>query len=271
MSSTVLTEPYRCRRGYRCGDREPVLDQDGYPIQGEWVGAQLPTHDGLCRVCISAVSSALSHLELDVTMDLDDLIGRLPDGSTLESTRIALSAPGSVPPIRLEIEALRALIVHEACAWAGSVADAVRLEWTVPPDYGARIKRLPRAADLLRHQLSTFLSLGETEHRARSLTARRCDGHDEQIATVFGDDIWTTRTGLEGAVLLLELHEMAWSLADRADRSEPLFMPCTACCYMTMRHMPGEDEVWCTHCRDRRSWEDYTVLREYTARAHAAA
>lgn len=264
-------EPYRCRRGHRCAERAPVRDENGDPTGG-WVGADLPTEDGLCPICISAVDSALIHLRGDI-VELTGMIGREPDGSTLEATRISVSAPGPSLPIREGIEALRALIDHEVNSWATSVAREQGVtSWSTLAARRATIeRRVDDAAKLLRHRLSGFLALGPTEHRARSLTARRSDGHDPDTCTRYGDDYWTTRTGLDGALLLLQLHERAWTLAGRSTRAERMHLPCKTCSWLELRHETGGSEVWCGHCGARTKWADYQLLREHTIEAHSAA
>lgn len=263
-------EPYRCRRRWRCADRVPVFDQDGLHVG--WVGADLATWDGLCQVCISAVDGALTHLPLDV-VELTLMIGRTPEATTLETTRIALSAPGPTLPVREHLEALRNLIDHEVDCWSRAVGYDTGEAWSQrrPDLRRARIgHRVQAGCRFLRPRLSQLLALGPTEHRARSLAINRGDGHAEDTTTRYGDDLWTVRTGLDGAVLLLELHEKAWTVARRSERAERMHLPCTSCGYLELRHVPGEDEVWCAHCRDRRPWADYTVLREHTLLAHGA-
>lgn len=263
-------EPYRCRRAHRCGDREPVRDENGDPT-GQWVGAGLPTVDGLCPICISAVDSALIHLPGDV-VELTDLIGRDPAGSLLETVRVSVRPPEPGLPILEHVEALRALIVHEADSWATSVAREEGVAWSTLAARRATIERRTEdAAKLLRHRLSAFLALGPVEHRARSLTTRRGDGHDPDIATRYNDDYWIVRTGLDGALVLLGLHERAWTLADRSDRAERMHLPCKSCGWPELRHEPGGSDVWCAHCRARAPWDDYCVLREHAVAVYAVA
>lgn len=270
MVSTPEVEPYRCVRAHRCGERVPVRDEHGDPT-GDWVGASIPAERGLCPVCISAVDSALIHLPGDVR-ELTGLIGRDPSGSLLETVRVSVRAPEPSLPIRENIEALRALIVHEADSWATSVARAEGVDWSTLAAQRASIeRRVDDAAKLLRYRLSALLALGPVEHRARSLGVRRGDGHDPDIATVCGDDYWITRTGLDGALVLLQLHERAWVAADRSERAERMHLPCKTCGWSELRHVPGEPEVWCAHCAARARWDDYCVLREHTILAHAAA
>lgn len=270
-SSPAVAEPYRCHRGHRCEDREPVFDATG--SHTGWVGAELPTRDGLCGGCVSAVSGSLTHLPLDV-VELTLMIGRAPEATTLETTRIALSAPGPRIPVRENVAALRALIDHEVDCWSRAVAYDTGEAWTRPRRDLRRSRigyRVAAGCGFLRPRLSRLLQLGLVEHRARSATANRVDGHDEDTTTRYGDDYWTSRTGLEGALLLLDLHERAWALAGRSEREERMHLPCTTCGQLALFHDPGGDEVWCVHCRARTRWSDYQVLRDHTLIAHDAA
>lgn len=256
---------FRCRRSGWCARREAVHD----PVSGdflEYVGCPIESSDGLCTICESKVLDALIHLPGDVE-ELTQLIGKPLSGGVQEY--ISGQKPGPSIPVQVHLEALRALIDHETMSWAKSTAEADGFaKWSSLQMHQSRPAfRVKAACCLLRQHLPVFLSLGPVEHRARSLGVRRGDGHDEEVMTVYGDDYWVTRDGLEGAILLLDLHSKAWKIAQRHQTPTTESIPCRSCGWMTLRRFPGDSRVKCSYCGHEIGEDDLDVLKSALAKS----
>jgi hypothetical protein len=264
VTAAALDE-FRCRRDRWCSAKEPVRD----PVAGfhvGWVGAVTEDADGLCVRCVGQVEAALIALPMDVA-EITKEIGKPLGGAKEEQT--AHPKPGPTLPIQEDREALRALIDHEACAWARAVAFAAGVPWSRYSEEHSRLgSRVEVACALLRYRLTTFLSLGPYEYRARSLGVRRTDGHDEEVVTRFGDDYWTTRDGVEGALLLVRLHERAETMARQHAAPMPVFARCPSCREFGLRRTPGEEHATCQTCGHQAPVEHLDVLREAARRCN---
>lgn len=283
----MIDDAPRCRRGERCTTSQRLRD----PVTGDhlgWVGAELTGADtglstvrddigvirhrnpvpgsltGLCPGCVTTVDQALIHLPLDV-VELTQLLPSALTGSGAESGQITRPDPGPATPLQVHLHALRDLIDHEVAFWAWATAGEIGLEWSRVMERHSRIgARVETAVALLRYQLGAFLSLPATAYRARSLTARRADGHDLEQCRVWGDDIWDTgRDGIEGATVLLGLHQLVWRLASHSQAPDRLHLPCRnrGCCRTALIHWPGEPDVVCTACGAVIKWDDYDTIR----------
>jgi hypothetical protein len=124
---------------------------------------------------------------------------------------------------------------------------------------------------VLRANLPTLLALGPTEYRARSLGTNRAEGRPDELVTRYGDDCWTTRDGIEGALLLLQLHRKAWSTAKRHTAPLPTFVKCPNCRQFAVRRYPGDTHGRCMVCRHPVSEQHLDVLRAVASRINTAA
>lgn len=266
MTAPAL-EAFRCRRGRWCSAKESVRDRvSGFHVG--WVGAAIDEADGLCVRCTGLVEAALVALPMDVA-EITKEIGKPLGGAQEEQT--AHAKPGPTLPIREDREALRALIDHETCAWARAVADTAGVRWSRYLEEHSRVgSRVGVACALLRYRLTTFLALGPYEYRARSLGVRRTDGHDEDVVTRYGDDYWTTRDGIEGALLLVRLHERAEAMARKHEAPMPVFARCPDCREFALRRYPGHSHATCQTCGHEAPVEHLDVLREAARRCNNA-
>lgn len=223
-------EARRCNSGKRCVDGENVHDEE----TGEKVdrlGAILDVnHQGVvCDGCARATTTAIRYLPHDYA-DLSKLL--VPSGERRFRDPEMPAPTGkqeSKLPLRIDVLSLQELIDYEACVWAEAVADHDGVDWdSYAAEHSRPFDRLQRACDLLGYRLPTLLGLGPTEHRARSLTERRTDGHDLELTTRSRDDYWTVREGWQAALLLRELHRKAEAVVGRRP-ANILPTPCPHC------------------------------------------
>ncbi len=272
--TTTLPAPaepdvHRCARNALCAERAKVEDEDG---RTWWLGALL-ADPGLCQSCARHVRSAIAQLPGDVTeLSSPELLcptgerrWRDPDMPAAPHTK-----PGSRTPWRDDVYALVELIDAETTMWANSVARAAGMDppttldvdedgQRLDPRTGewspADLARLPRGARvakccaLLGHRMPYLLGLPTTEHPARSVTARRGDGHDPDTTTVYGDDLWANRTGVDGALLLLGLHRDTERLTGRAP-ADLLPLPCPKCKRPALVRLHSAGRIDCRSCGD---------------------
>jgi ribosomal protein S14 len=259
---------FACRRADQCSQREALRDE----VTGDhlgFVGAQLSSVDGLCGVCEDQVKNALLHLPGDVA-ELSALVGKPLSQALTE--RVSSNGPGPTLPLREHLFALSELIDHETSSWAASLAHEIDLEWSTLSAHRSRIgHRVKLACGILRTWLPAFLELGPTEHRARSLGVRRTDGHDEEVATRYGDDYFITRDGLQGAIVLLDLHEKAWRVAQRHTSAVHVAFPCRRCGHKALYRELGKGDAQCRHCFHEVSEKHLDVLKTALANSRPAA
>jgi hypothetical protein len=259
---------FSCRRGDQCAERQAERD----PATGDhlgWIGGQIDTVDGVCKIDYDKIKNALLHLPGDVA-ELSALIGK-PITHAL-SERLSSSRPGPSIPLREHLHALSELIDFETNAWAGSLAAEMGLEWSSLSMHHSRAgRRVQLATNLLGVWLSAFLELGLTEHRARSLGVRRTDGHDEATVTRYGDDYFTSRDGLQAAILLLNLHEVAWRIAQRHTAEVHIAFPCRRCGFLALYRELGKGTAHCRHCFHEVSEQHLDVLKTALAASVPAA
>jgi hypothetical protein len=278
----------RCRRAERCVDRERIPNPDvehGDRVV-DWVWAGLVIHNtggpDLCPTCIRYVRYALNDLAGDVEEITEELLipssdVRYRDPDMPAQKRIKLHSP---VPFDLDAKSLQELIDQELTMWATAVWRA--LDPTLPgpepdsawnPHLAASSRQLPRvrwAVRYLTNRLDTLLALPVTETRARSRTARRADGHDEDVTTRFGDDYWTRRDGVTAGLLFIDLHHLAEKLSCRAP-ADRLPVPCPECRRLTLLRLHGQGRVECEHCRERWTDDQYEQLHADTAARYGIA
>lgn len=234
----------RCARGRRCLDR---IDLTGGSHDPEWVGVILADDEtGICRPCVETVRDGIAQLPDDVThlrlLLPPSMAVRYRDPGIPDQPRIKLHAP---IPLRLDPLALIELIDHEVCAWAESVCREVGIGWSRHHADRLRMQdRITRAADVLLAHLPVLLGLGDTEHPARSLGLRRADGHDPDRTVRAPWDYMVTRTGCEGALVLLDLHAKAVRKVGAAP-STAAIMACPRCHRRSLLRDHTRRRVYC--------------------------
>jgi hypothetical protein len=233
----------------------------------ETLGAPLD-RDGLCPDCAGLVRDAVVHLPLD-TAELSTLMQpstaiRLRDPDAPAAPRIKLHSP---VPIRTDVEALRALILHETTMAAADLAVHVRVPWSPRAARQSRIgDAVKRSCLLIGRWLPWFLDMPAMTYPARSLTARRADGHDPDTTTRDRADYWTTRDGADRAMVLLDLHERVYQLAGRI-RSDRLPEPCPVCQRALYReHARGIVKCSAGHQMDDDDYDEFTQVVQLLAR-----
>lgn len=251
-ASPELGGEARCAAGQRCVDAEPARDPSGRVI-GRVGAALTPPSTTLCPSCVRNVGYAITALPRDVTelftLMTPSMAVRYRHPDIPAAPRIKLHAP---LPIALQPLTILELIDHETGVWAASVAEASAGVCRYVEHLATPLEqRVADAAWFLKTNLSRLVELGPVEHPARSVTARRGDGHqDLRIGWGWvGDqraryDWWTTRTGVDGALLLWDLHLQAEKLAGRtpADRVP---LPCPLCRRRTLVREHHSKRVVC--------------------------
>jgi ribosomal protein L37AE/L43A len=152
--------------------------------------------------------------------------------------------------------------------WAETVADHDGVEWSsFKAAHSRQPDRVARACALLTYRLTTLIGLAGTQHRARSLTTRRADGHDPDTTTRDRDDYWTTRQGWEGALLMVSLHQRAEKFTGRApaDRQRT---PCPKCHRPDLIREHHNNLVRCRSCGELMSDDDYDAFLDAAFQAH---
>uniref|UniRef100_UPI003F498D16 hypothetical protein n=1 Tax=Pseudonocardia sp. CA-138482 TaxID=3240023 RepID=UPI003F498D16 len=261
----------RCRCGERCRDGENLHDEHGERVGR--LGALLPVQatreqGAVCDGCARATATALRSLAVDYA-DLSELL-QPSNQHRLRDPELAgpPGKPEPTLPLRVDVLDLQLLIDYEVDAWAESVADHDEVDWS---SFAARhsrpLDRIHRACELLGYRLTTLLTLGPTEHRARSLGTRRADGHDPDTTTRGADDYWATREGWEAGLLLRRLHERAERYCGR-DRADRIPTPCPACHRRGLVREHRANLVRCRECDARLNDDDYDALRNAALRAY---
>jgi hypothetical protein len=259
----------RCCSGKRCVDGENVHDEE----TGEKVdrlGAILDDHHPgvVCDGCARAATTAIRYLPHDYA-DLSKLL--VPSGERRfrdPEMPAPTGKPESKLPLRIDVLSLQELIDYEACVWAEAVADHDEVDWdSYAAEHSRPLDRLTRACDLLGYRLQTLLALGPTEHRARSLTERRTDGHDLELTTRSGDDYWTVREGWQAALLLRDLHYRAERACGKG-RADNVGIPCPSCHSRNLVREHHNKRVICRSCNVPMPDRDFDILRNTALRLY---
>lgn len=239
-----MTELHRCHRGPSCAQREP--DQTHPQIKH---GAAINAAEGLCDACTRHLRQAIADMPRNY-LDLELALSGIRDGlrQNVAGTR------DPAVPIALGIEAAQRELLHEAQCWAESVADVLHIDWDTQT---ARASRpgpvLEHAALLLENSLSVFLALRGVVH------------------TGWTDGEWTTldRDGLDGALVLLDLHHRIRALTGQRRLVHHLPAPCPRCEHPALRRDDGDDVIACAACGQHYTWDEYqrlcTLLAEVAA------
>ena len=265
-----MTQPgQRCKGGSRCPNGESLRD----PLTGELierVGCLLD--DGnLCDSCVALGLEDLRWLPVDYR-DLGELLtpdgGRRPrDPDMPAAPRIKLYAP---LPLRSGPLDLQFLIDREVRGWAGALAGAAGLwetgEWSSwAAAHSTWPVRIEQSCQLLEHRVTQLLDMTDVELPARSLTARRADGHDPDRTRVLGREYLTTRDGWEALMLFRYLHAQANRWCGRGT-DERVMTPCVKCdrrALVRVTPKPGVrspgNVVVCRCCGKTTSDDDHVV------------
>lgn len=183
----------------------------------------------MCPDCVLDVERQIRRLPKDVD-ELTELIAAT--GSSTDA-KVAGSRDLQVP-IRLSIEALRAEIDFELQFWAevlGMETQAsCRLEY-----------RVAKAAGFLVPRVDTLLQLGPQERSAWTP-----DG--EPLRDWWGNREVIERTGIEGALRLIELHHRVRRAAGRTRLVHRLTPACPWCDQRALVRHNGSDVVECEGC-----------------------
>lgn len=236
--------PHRCRRAGRCPDRERLDD-------GRVLGALIPTEDGLCPSCVRHAEWSIEELPADYVA-LDLVLGKTSSvaGQFVTGTR-------DLPvPLRLNIEALQAEMVHELSCWAESVAEVMRITWDTQATARARPgARVQRATNLLSGAVSVLLALRDVTHLG---------WQDGQRGSV-------DRDGFDGAIILTDLHYRTRSYTGQTRLTYRSHVPCLRCGRVALEQANGDDKIGCTACGTRWQREKFDKLCDAFAERFEAA
>jgi len=228
---------HRCYRGPRCARWLR------HPDTGARLGAEINADRGLCGTCACHLTDVLGDLPRDYA-ELHRILARVarPGADVVTGTR-------DLPiPVRADVEALMAEIVHEAVCWAESTSDVlgIVLDTQVTRDSRPGVA-LQRAARILTRAVPVFLALRDVEHAEHA-------GLVDGVATVL------TRDGLDGAVVLLDLHHRVRAVTGQTRLINRLPTPCPRCEYLALERADGDDVIECRACLRVYTWEEYETL-----------
>lgn len=219
----------RCERGTRCVAWE--RDQ----ASNARLGAPLVTDGGLCETCTRWLVFALAELPRDYT----DLAVALASGGG--SAENPVSGTPELPiPIRTDVEALQAEMLHETLCWTESVAEVVGA--AVDTQRMAHVRpgfAIQRCSRLLAGSVSVLLALRAVEH----------------TGWLYGRPAVLVRSGLDGACLFLDLHHRTRSLLGLTRLTHHHPVPCPRCEATALYRDNGSETVQCGACLRRYHWD----------------
>jgi hypothetical protein len=228
---------HRCHRGPRC------VRWQRHPDTGARLGAEINADRGLCEPCTRHLGGALGTLPRDYA-ELHRVLARIarPGADVVTGTR-------DLPiPVRADVEALMSEIVHETVCWAESTSDVLGIVMDTQTTRDSRAGvALQRAARILAGAMSVFLALRDVEHVEYA-------GLVNGVATVL------TRDGLDGAVVLLDLHHRVRAVTGQTRLINRLPTPCPRCEYLALERADGDDVIQCRACERVYTWEEYETL-----------
>jgi hypothetical protein len=211
------------------------------------LGGDVVSDASLCELCLSSAARDVGLLVHDYR-DLEQLLPK-PLGVWDDGQPHASGKPGSVVPLRLDVEALQREIWWLSTAWAEVVGDRDRL--ADPPRgvrdgfavaWAARIlaPRVRVLAQVPSVLMATYPRAGEDETRFRSTTL-----------------VWVS--GAQGVLDLVRAHSLARSVLGLTEPVYELPGRCQvrACGRPALRVKDGSDTVWCDHCGAVMTRDDY--------------
>ncbi|WP_158884064.1 hypothetical protein [Amycolatopsis anabasis] len=241
-----MPELHRCYRGSRCTHHETDPD---YPTIKR--GAPINAAEGLCDACTRHLRQAIVDMPRDY-LDLETTIAGTRDGLR----QLVAGTPELPVPISLTIASVQAELLHEAQCWAESTAEVLGVWWDTQKTQRSRPGVvLERAKHVLTGGLSAFLALRNVVH----------------TGWVF--DCWTTldRDGLDGALVLLDLHYRARALTGQRRLVNHLPVPCPNCDHMALIREDGDETIECRACAQRYTQDEYERSCTLLARVERAA
>jgi hypothetical protein len=221
---------YRCARAGAC--RAAEVDH-----RGRRVGVGLEQPDTLCGGCVLAVRRAVAALprdyaELELILDVRGRAGEKVSGS-----------PELPVPPRLDVLVAQANLDAELSCWVEPVAETLGVDWDTTAMAASRPgPRITRAANLLEPHVGLLLRLEPLD--MLGWTAARL--------------VPTTRTGLDGALALLQCHQRARLLSTGGSGDVRLPVPCPSCEGLLVRRN-GLSHVACQSCP--RTWPEADYAR----------
>lgn len=218
----TTTTQHQCARAGQCSAAQ--VDE-----AGRRCGAAITTPTGLCPACARLIQRAIGALPRDY-VDLEGVL----DLRARRGEHVSGSPELPVPP-RLDVLVAQNAIDTELATWAPHVAHELGISWTAMHRWRAG-PRVTRAAHLLTCHTTLLVTTGPT--RVVGWTHGR---------------IHTTRTGLDAALALLQLHQRARLLATGGSGDVRLPVPCPTCEGVLIRPN-GLGHVDCRGCG--RSWPE---------------
>lgn len=213
------------------------------------VGALLTRSEGLCPACTARLERTVRQLPDDIGA-LDELIG---DFGTTPGPHVRRTPELSIN-IRPGIEALRREIAWEIEFWA----EALGMETPTACRLNARVAR---AAAWVEPRVAGMLQL--EPHERTAWTAQ-----GEPIRDARGDREVVERTGLDGALKLLSLHQRVRQVTGRTVLVHRLTPCCPYCDQPTLIRRNGADQVECENpdCAKKIREKHYDWFVEVTIR-----
>lgn len=234
---------HRCHRGSRCAEFE--VDDDGAKQ-----GAQIEQETGLCASCRRNLARTLAALPRDY-VELALVLGRSDQAGGEPIT----GTPEAPIPLRCDVEAIQAEMTHEAMCWAESTAEQLNITMDTQLSRNSRPgANLDHSCRLLARAVDTLLALRQAEH----------------VGWVNGNRAVVWRDGVEGAVLLLDLHHRARHLLGRTRLVHRLPAPCPRCERLALERADGSEAIWCASCGTYYTWDRYYELCDALADRRAA-
>jgi len=202
-----------------------------------WIGAQLTEVEGLCRSCRTRVERVIREAPADV-----HLLGRLLGATGEGGGERVRGSRELTTPLRLGIDALRGHIDFELSYWAEVLSAELGSPWDSQMHTRSRTAaRVQQAAAYLLPRVDALIKLGPQERYAWTQ-----DG--ELVRDADGECEVVERSGLEGALRLVELHHRVRHATGRTHLVHRLTPACPWCDQCTLVRHNGSDTVECESC-----------------------
>lgn len=211
-----------------------------------------PPHDGKCEpICEWCATVAAEEINL-LPVDYFDLKRDCARPAGFSETKIARPHPAGIEPIDLHSDELCADIAWTLTVWEPPVREAARLGAEavrgVRPGYAVTV-----AARLLAAHVHVLAALPPQVGYADGLDAGP-----------------VLRTGRDGIDRLRALHARARTRLGVTRRIFQLPGECSKCARWALRRQDGGDTVWCAHCRQTWTYDDYCKYVNLTTAALGA-